>query len=67
MYCSIYDLESGSESMELGICLGILLLVIKGWVRICSRVILLLGSRTKAFEIKFLALKDTGMESLKVY
>jgi hypothetical protein len=60
-------LESGSESMEVGNFLGILLLVMKGWQRIWSRVILLLGSSTKAFEIKFLALKDTEVDSLNVY
>ena len=38
----------------------------KGWERISSRDSLLEGSRTRTFEIRFLAFWDTVISSLKV-
>lgn len=50
-----------------GSCLGMRLLVIKGWISTWSKVNLFEGSTTSSLEIRFLALAETLMSSLNVY
>jgi hypothetical protein len=54
-FCSKKALDGACCKTEAGICLGILLFVMKGWTKIYSSDSLLLDSTINTLEIKFLA------------